>query len=182
MPSNSRNTIIETQRLIIREVDEADENDLFEMDADPAVHRYINQSPVTSMEQVRAAIEFLQDQYKVNGVGRWAVVDKITRECLGWAGLKYFTDTVNGYTNFYEYGYRFKQKHWGKGYATEASRAILDYGFTHLHLEETFALTDIDNTKSKHVLMKLRFEHHGAFDFDGRPADWFALKKKNWKV
>ena len=151
------------------------------MDSDPEVHRYINNDPVSSIAQIRAVIKMLQQQYKDNGIARWAVVDKLSNECLGWCGLKYFTETANGHSNFYEHGYRFKQKHWGKGYATEASRAVLQYGFAHFGMETIYALTDIDNVTSKNVLKKLKFEHEGSFDFDGRPADWFVLHKEDWE-
>jgi ribosomal-protein-alanine N-acetyltransferase len=173
--------IAQTSRLIFREINEHDENDLYEMDSDPEVHRYITQSPVRSIKQVREAIKMLQQQYKEHGIARWAVVDKTTNECLGWAGLKYFTGTINGHANFYEHGYRFKRKHWGKGLATEASNAILDYAFSDLHIDTIYALTDIENVKSKHVLRKLNFEYKGQFNLDSTLADWFELKIENWK-
>lgn len=173
---------IETPRLILRELDYIDENDLYEMDSDPLVHRYINQDPVTSMERITAVIKMLQQQYKDNGIARWAVVDKITNECLGWCGIKYFTDTMNGHSNFYEHGYRFKQKYWGKGYATESSIAIIDYAFERFGMEAIYATTDLENLNSKNVLRKLQFENKGHFiyDEDGRELDWFELKKADW--
>ena len=81
----------------------------------------------------------LKMQYQQIGIARWAVVDKATNECVGWSGLRYFNNTVNNHQNFYELGYRFKKKHWGKGFATESSIAILDYGFKHLNMDVVFA-------------------------------------------
>jgi len=63
-------------------------------------------------------------------------------EGIGWAGLKYFREPLNKHVNFYELGYRFKRKHWGKGFATEASTAILDYGFKNLNADKIYAITD----------------------------------------
>lgn len=117
--------LIETKRLILRELDFSDAQDLFEMDADPEVHLYIDNSPVKSIDEITKVIEMLKNQYKENGIARWAVVDKLTKECVGWSGLKYFKTPLNNHINFYELGYRFKKKHWGKGYATESSFAIL---------------------------------------------------------
>ncbi len=168
-----------TERLLLREISETDENDLFEMDSDPEVHLFIENSPVQSIEAIRAVINLLQTQYRENGIARWAVVDKATHECIGWCGLKYFEQTLNNHSNFYELGYRFKRKHWGKGYATESAKAVLDYGFEHLGIEVIFAITDPENLNSKKVLHKLGFVYQETFDYEGDLTDWFELKKQN---
>ena len=124
--------VVETERLILRELEFTDEDDLFEMDSDPEVHLFIENNPVKSIDEITKVIEMLKKQYKENGIARWAVVDKLTNECIGWSGLKYFNQPLNKHNNFYELGYRFKKKHWGKGFATESSIAILDYGFSKL--------------------------------------------------
>lgn len=170
--------LLETERLLLREVTEADAADLFEMDSDPDVHRYIYNQPLKQIEEQYKMIGMLQQQYRDYGIARWAVVDKQSGECLGWAGLKYFPEPYNGHQDFYELGYRFKQKHWGKGYATEAGKAIVDYGFTHLDTDCLYAMTDVDNTASQHVLGKLGFRFVEVFDEDGRPINWYALDKK----
>lgn len=174
------NLFAETERLLLREFDFCDEHDFFEMDSDPEVHRYIENKPLDSIEQVRDIIRFVQSQYVENGIGRWAVVDKKTNECLGWCGLKYFQVPLNDHVDIYELGYRFKRKHWGKGYATESSIAVLDYGFENLKIDIIYALADVDHSKSLHVLRKLGFEHIEVFDYDGKPCDWFELPKAKW--
>ena len=130
----------ETERLILREVEYTDENDLFEMDSDPEVHLYIENNPVKSIDEITKVIEMLKKQYIENGIARWAVVDKATNECVGWSGLKYFREPLNNHNDFYELGYRFKRKHWGKGFATESSIAILDYGFKNLNVDSISCL------------------------------------------
>ncbi|RFS18934.1 N-acetyltransferase [Chitinophaga silvatica] len=172
---------IETERLLIRELEYTDEMDLFEMDADPDVHLYIENHPVKSIDEIKKVIEMIKEQYSKNGIARWAVVDKFTNECIGWAGLKYFREPLNNQINFYELGFRFKKKHWGKGFATEASNAILDYGFNNLNIDSIFAITDPKNLNSKKVLTKLGFTNLETFDYEGDPTDWFELKKNNWK-
>ena len=170
----------ETERLILRELEYTDENDLFEMDSDPEVHLYIENNPVKSIEEITKVIEMLKKQYQENGIARWAVIDKLTNECVGWSGLKYFNVPLNNHNNFYELGYRFKKKHWGKGFATESSTAILDYGFNNLNADSIYAITDPKNLNSKKVLSKLGFEHQETFDYEGDLTDWFELKKQNW--
>lgn len=170
----------ETERLILRELEFSDEKDLFEMDADPAVHLFIENKPVKSIAEVRKVIEILRVQYRENGIARWAVVDKATNECVGWSGLKYFNQSLNNHHHFYELGYRFKQKHWGKGLAIESSIAVLDYGFKNLPIESVFAITDPKNVNSKKVLTRLGFNFRETFDHEGDPTDWFELKKVDW--
>jgi RimJ/RimL family protein N-acetyltransferase len=171
----------ETERLILREVEYTDENDLFEMDSEPEVHLYIERKPVKSIDEVSKYIEMLRNQYQENGIARWAVVDKLTEECIGWCGLKYFKEPLNHHQNFYEHGYRFKKKRWGKGFATESSIAILDYGFKNFNIDSIFAITDIKNINSINVLRKLGFDLQETFDYDGEPVNWFELKRKNWE-
>lgn len=173
--------IVETERLLLREIEYIDEDDLFEMDSNPEVHRYIENNPVKSIDQIRLAIEMLKMQYKKNGIARWAIVEKSTHETIGWAGLKFYDTPLNKHINFFELGYRFKQKHWGKGFATESSAAILDYGFKNLSIDSIFAITDPKNTKSIHVLQKLGFDLIETFDYEGDPTNWYELKKSTWK-
>ncbi|WP_129021882.1 GNAT family N-acetyltransferase [Edaphocola flava] len=173
--------LLETERLLLREIMEADATDLFEMDSDPDVHRYIYNQPLKQIEEQYKMIDMLQQQYRDYGIARWAVVDKLNGECLGWAGLKFFPEPFNGHQHFYELGYRFKQKHWGKGYATEAGKAIVDYGFTQLNTDNLYAMTDVDNAASQHVLGKLGFRFIEVFeDEDGRPINWYALDKQHY--
>ena len=173
--------LIETERLILRELEYTDKNDLFEMDSDPEVHLYIENNPVKTIDEIQKVIEMLKVQYKENGIARWAVVDKMTYECIGWSGLKYFNQPLNNHNNFYELGYRFKRKHWGKGFATESSNAILDYGFTNLNVDKFFAITDPKNANSKKVLAKLGFDFQETFDYEGNTTDWFELTKNTWE-
>lgn len=171
--------IIETERFFIREINLSDVDDLFELDSDPQVHLYIENNPVRNKEQIVSVIEMLQEQYKENGIARWAVVDKNTGECVGWSGLKLFRIPLNGHINFYELGYRFKTKHWGKGYATETSRAIINYGFENLNVDVLYAITHPENEKSIHVLQKMGFQFIETFDYEGDLTNWFELRKEN---
>lgn len=173
--------LAETNRLILRELEQTDAMDLFEMDSDPEVHLYIENNPVKSINEITKVIEMLKKQYDENGIARWAVIEKNTNECIGWSGLKYFNEPLNSHHNFYELGYRFKKRHWGKGYATESATAVLDYGFKKLNIHSVFAITDPQNTNSKKVLTKLGFTLQETFDYEGNPTDWFELTKKNWE-
>ena len=171
--------LTESKRLILREIEFSDAEDLYEMDADEDVHLYIRNSPVKSLEEMQAAIEIIRKQYKENGIGRWAVVLKDSNECIGWAGLKYFNFPINKHINIYELGYRFKKKHWGKGYATESSKAVINYGFQQMQLKKIYAITNPKNEKSINVLIKLGFKFIENFSYEDLPACWFELNRKD---
>jgi ribosomal-protein-alanine N-acetyltransferase len=178
------NIRLETPRLIIRPLSEEYLDDWFEMDSDPEVRKYIDQSPNQSKEEIREVLKMIQQQYLDNGIGRWAVLDKETGEMVGWCGLKLFKEPLNGLVNIYELGYRFKQKHWGKGLATESSTAILNWGFENLGVDKFYAITDPENKGSRHVLEKLGFEFKEIFQFelfDKVDCTFYVLNKANWK-
>lgn len=173
--------IIETQRFYLRELDNIDLEDMFELDSDPDVHLYIENQPVTSHKEILDVIAMIRKQYQDFGIARWAVIDKDTLECVGWCGLKFITFQINGRKNFHELGYRFKKKHWGKGIATETAKAVLNYGFSNLNLSEVFAVTHLENRNSMHVLQKIGFVKKAPFQDDNGHLNWFELTKENWK-
>lgn len=167
-----------TQRLIFRELTPSDAEGIYELDSNPEVHRYLGNNPVTSMKQCHAVIEHVTKQYEKNGIGRWAVILKETGEFIGWAGLK-LESNVNGHEQFYDLGYRFIQKHWGKGYASEVAQAWVDYGFNVMKLEKINATVNADNLASKKVLEKVGLRFVEAFDEDGVPTLWYEMKNPN---
>ncbi len=172
---------LETERLILREIIPDDENAFFEMDSDPEVHRFLGNHPVKSKQQIRDVITFIRKQYLENGIGRWAVIQKETNTFVGWCGLKYFTETINKHIHIYDLGYRFAQKYWGKGYATEAAKACIEHGFNKMDLKEIYAMTDSRNLNSNKVLKKLGFNFIEKFDYDGDESDWFKLNRVDWE-
>lgn len=171
-------TQLETDRLIIREVKITDVNDLFEMDSNPNVHKYIERKPLKTIEEEEKVVNILQNQYKQNGIGRWALELKKTGEVIGWAGFKFYSESLNSHKNFYELGYRLKEKHWGKGYTTEACKKILEYGFNEFSLTFACALIDERNTASKNVAQKLGFKYINTFIYNEIPVFWYEIKAK----
>ncbi|MBO9672959.1 MAG: GNAT family N-acetyltransferase [Sphingobacteriaceae bacterium] len=157
----------ETERLILRELLPEDAAGMFEMDGDPEVHLFLGNKPVQSIEQSKADIEFIRNQYIENGIGRWAAMEKSTGNFIGWAGLKLIKEPINNYCNYYDLGYRFSKRFWGKGYATEAAAAVRDYGFHELKLNEIIGIADINNLGSIHVLEKVGLKRISIFDYGG---------------
>jgi len=170
----------QTERLILREILPTDVDGLFDLDSDPAVHRYLGNKPLTDKSQVVPVIAFIRQQYLENGIGRWAVEDKKTGEFMGWAGLKFVTEPTNNHQNFHDLGYRLIRKFWGKGIATECAIASLNYGFVQLGLTEIFAAAHIENLASNRILNKLGFQCSGSFLYDEVAHNWYAIDQKTW--
>ena len=169
------NNIIETQRLILREIVHEDAEGLFELDSDPEVHRYLGNKPVTDIQQVKDVIRFLRQQYIENGIARWAVVDKNTNAFMGWAGLKLVKEKTNDHINYYDVGYRLIKKYWGQGIAYESAKASLAYGFEVMNLEKIYAAAHVDNIASNRVLTKSGLKFMETFDYDGAKHNWYRI-------
>jgi [ribosomal protein S5]-alanine N-acetyltransferase len=166
---------VETERIVLRHIVEGDANDLFYLDSDPEVVRYVGNVPLEKYEQAVKTIEGIHEQYNKYGIARWAMIEKSSNSFLGWAGLKYITDTVNGKSNYYDLGYRLAKAYWGKGYATEAAKAVLEYGFNIMHLPTIYAIADCENDKSHHVLEKSGLQFVNEFDLKSRPHKWYYI-------
>lgn len=137
---------ITTERLLLRPLQLADAPGMWELDRDPAVHRYlggIGGAMATSLADSEATIAFIQAQYATNGIGRWAVLLAATGEFMGWAGLKLVAGPINGQRDFYDLGYRFIPRYWGQGYGYEAAQAWLKAGFETLKLPRICAYADV---------------------------------------
>ena len=135
--------MIETERLLIRPFTAADSEDLLAVWSDPANERFIGATPPESIDDLRAGIE--------RGM-RWGVWERETGELVGDCGL--FFDEGHGE---WELAYGFRRDRWGRGYATEAARACVRYGFDELGLDKIVADVDPANIASVRVLEKCGF-------------------------
>lgn len=170
---------IQTQRLILRELLPTDDLGMFELDRDPDVHLYLGNKPVTKLQQSRDIIVSVRQQYIDIGIGRWAVTEKATGNFIGWSGLKLVTDTCNNHTSFYDVGYRFIKRYWGKGYATESAAAALNYGFNQMQLTQICGMAHVDNVASNVVLQKIGLRLVNVFEHDGIPHNWYEAQHSN---
>lgn len=170
---------IETERLILRELELSDAEGMFELDSNPNVHLFLGNNPVKHIEESIDMIQNIQKQYKDFGIGRWAVVLKETNEFIGWSGIKYITNEINNHKNFYELGYRFIETHWGKGYASESGNAFVDYAFKDMKVEALYAYADAGNENSRKILEKLGFHFVNSFEYEGEIEVWYELKNPN---
>ena len=156
MPSKrtERWTSLETDRLVLRRFTAADLDNLVELDSDPDVMRYITGGRPTPREQVRDEVlpAFLAYYERFAGYGFWAAVDKATGQFLGWFHLR---PPEGANPDEPELGYRLLRSAWGKGYATEGSRALIRKAFTELGARRVYAETMAVNRGSWRVMEKV---------------------------
>lgn len=170
------NLILETDRLILRELKPSDTEAFFAMDSNPNVHKYLWNKPMQKIEEIIDVIEFVRKQYVENGIGRFAMISKETNEFIGWAGLKFNTEPVNNKVNFYDIGYRLDEKFWGKGYASEATFAWLDYAFQIMKIKTLEAAAHTENAASNRILQKIGMQMTEQYLEDGISWNWYQLE------
>jgi ribosomal-protein-alanine N-acetyltransferase len=158
-------TLFESDRLIARRwMPQLDAEQAFEIYGDPEVMRFIGSGKTeANVETLRQRLTETIERYNQfnNGTGSWAVVEKETTRAVGAILLKQLPDNDGLPTQDYEVGWHFRQASWGKGYATEAGRAIVDYGFNVLHLPVLYAVVKPENNASIRVTQRLGMEPMG---------------------
>jgi RimJ/RimL family protein N-acetyltransferase len=167
------NIILETDRLYLREIISSDDEKMFEMDSDPEVYKFLGRKPIRDIGESRQLIKSIHKQYKENGIGRWAIINKETNEFMGWTGFKLEKEELNGYSDYYDLRFRLLRKYWGKGYITEASKAAIEYAFEKLDIKEICSMTLVENEKSQRVLQKLKFKLIEKFIYQGDEITWY---------
>ena len=153
---------LKTDRLILRQWRTDDLDGWAAMNADPAVREYF--SEVLTRDQSAESLAYFRDELAQRGWGWWAVEVIETGEFVGMAGL----DPVDEGLPFdgVEIGWRLARSAWGHGYATEAARAVLAFGFETLGLNEILAIAAVGNERSHAVMRRLGMSHDPADDFD----------------
>ncbi|PSL89965.1 GNAT family N-acetyltransferase [Elizabethkingia miricola] len=166
--------ILETERLLLRELNPDDAGDFFNLNENPNVIKYTGDKAFQNIDEAREFLGNYQD-YRLNGYGRWAVISKVNNEFLGWCGLKY-----NSSTDETDVGFRFFEHYWNKGFATESARACIDYGFKKLNLNTVVGRAMQDNTASVKVLGKLGMKYLRDFDFDGHKGVIYKIESRDF--
>jgi ribosomal-protein-alanine N-acetyltransferase len=166
----------ETKNLILREIVIEDTGDMYRLDSDPLVHKYLGNKTISCMGKARAYVDYIRMQYETYGIGRWAAIEKSTGDWIGWSGLKMnFENKMNGHTDFYDIGYRFMPQYWGKGYATESSIAARDYFFENFAGKKLCGMAELENGASCRVLEKIGLERKDNFIYEPENIElaWF---------
>jgi RimJ/RimL family protein N-acetyltransferase len=162
---------LETERLALRRFTAEDAENLFELDSDPEVMRYLSGGEPTPRDMIEQKIlpRFLASYERFPGYGTWAAALKSTGEFLGWFG---FRPAGEDSPDNISLGYRLQRSAWGKGYATEGSRALIRKGFAELGAARVYATTYEDNLASRRVMEKVGMKLVRAYRLT--PSDLLA--------
>lgn len=174
--------IVETDRLILKELTPQDVDFIYKHFSDEDVCRYLfDNEPLTSIEGAQAIIDFYLDP-KQNDRNRWCIISKESNERIGTCGYHRWNKT----DNIAEIGYDLERESWGHGYMQEAMNAALKVGFNHMNLNRIEAFTYVGNTRSIRMLEKLGFTDEGIIRdkhyFRGAYYDHhcFSILKREW--
>ena len=176
MKGSTAHIVFETERLIVRHYTEEDADNFFLLNSDPEVMRYIR--PVKSREDTDLFFaEVIQYSKDHPAYGRMAVNEKHTNIFVGSFAVIPLEGTLH-----MQLGYSLLPSYWGKGFATELTKAGLTYVFTQTNLEEIFGVTESANTDSQKVLLKSGFIHHSDVMEGEKKLNRFILLKKDFKI
>lgn len=167
--------IAATDRLVIRRFRRCDTEAMTRIFGDPEVMRF--GAGVQTIQWTRDWIQrCIADYQRKSGIGVWTVVETESEAAIGYCGLFHFPD-VCGYPET-ELGYRLARPYWGRGYATEAARAVLNYGFNTLRLPRLVSIIDPFNVSSIRVAEKLgmRYEKDVMFQGYTHPDRVYAIE------
>jgi len=148
---------ITTERLLLRPMQLNDAPFLFAFWSDPMVSKHMNIETFTDVSQAQQMILLLQRLCTENKAIRWTILLRHSNEVIGSCGFNYL-DYENERA---EFGYDLGYPYWGNGYAPEAIKAIICYGFDSLRLNRVEAKVEPENLNSIKVLKKLRFVEEG---------------------
>ena len=162
--------IIETPRLLLREITISDTSAMLRLHSNPKVQQYTGDPIIKSKAAMETAIKERINNYKKYGYGRWATILKEDNSFIGWAGLDYLFEIDE-----IDLGYRFLPEYWGQGFATEACTGILGYGFNQLKIKKIIALAFKENLASIRVMEKIGmvFYQQAPFDRCGPDVVWY---------
>ncbi len=171
------NVILETKRLLLREMTDDDFNALKKVISDPETMKYYPK-PYDD-EGVWRWINWCKGSYEKNGFGLWAVVDKQSGEMIGDCGVS--MQYIDG-EDRPEIGYHLRKDHHRQGLGKEVSQAVRDYFFTHFDYEEVYSYMDVENLPSSKTAEAngMRFLHVFTSKL-GETCKVYRITREEWK-
>ncbi|MCB0637717.1 MAG: GNAT family N-acetyltransferase [Lewinella sp.] len=169
--------ILLTSRLRLRPPRLSDLEGIYALGRNPRVMQYITPGSVQSRSEARADLQKRMAISQEGPYGYWVIEMRETAAFVGWATLKPLDQTEE-----IEVGYRLLEEYWGQGLATEAARALLDYGFQELGLTTVYGVTMPQNEASRRVLAKLGMRLQGLGTFYEVECTCYRLERTEWQA
>ena len=164
--------IFETERLIVRQYEfETDTENFYLLNGDDDVMRYIRATK--SKEECDVFLKKAIESYKINPLmGRWAADEKVTGKFVG----SFAIIPIEGSEDI-QLGYAFLKENWGKGFASELTKAGLDYYFKNTKADHIYAIAEEGNVASHKVLLKNSFVPDGTRKEDDKELLKFIYRR-----
>lgn len=180
--------ILQTKRLLLRPWKESDLAPFAKLNADPKVMEFFPNT--LSRKESDALVKKFQEENEEQGYGYWAIEVPNLAEFIGFVGLKYWNLETN-FAPCVDIGWRLDSSHWGRGYATEGARRVLQYGFEEIKLTEIVSMATTGNERSQNVMRRLGMTTDPNENFEhprvprGDPLSWrvlYRLSAEEWKM
>lgn len=166
---------LETSRMRLRQFTLEDLDALSKIVGDPEVMKYIGAGGARGIQSAEKTIRIIMSHWEKHGFGIWALEEKATGKLMGWCGLQHLDKTPE-----VEVAYLLDSPYWRQGYATEAARAALRYGFENLNLDRIVAITRSENVGSYRVMEKLGMRYERDAHFYGVDVIYYAIKREEF--
>lgn len=166
--------ILETKRLRLAPVSEDERDILHQIFTDDFVGKYLFDNEVLSLEQTADFLKQSEKTFAENGYGLWLLTLKETCETVGFVGLWHFFDE-----NQPQLLYALLPEFTQKGLASEASKAVIDYGFSNLGFEYLIASCDVPNSDSHKVTERIGMKKFKEETINGKPIVFFKIEKSS---
>jgi RimJ/RimL family protein N-acetyltransferase len=168
--------MLETERLVLRPLNEDDVDAIFALRRDAELMQFIRE-PQTKRTEAENWINLVSELWERDRIGFCAVIDKTSNEFIGWCGLWKLKET--GET---EVGYAIDKNFQKKGLASEAAQKFLEYGFDQLKLEKIVAVARPENTASRRVMEKIGMKYDGIGRFYDRDLAHYSITRENFNI
>lgn len=181
--------VMGSDRLLFRPFTQADAPLIYELNSDPDTMQFISKGKATPLEKIEQEFlpRILSYYEQPHPIGLWATYEADSEAFIGWICIK-----PDRFIPEMELGYRFKQPFWGKGYATEGSKFLIQQAFTVGGCDRLTAHTLEYNQRSRHVMEKCGFRFQYSFVYDEevlpgwteqeRRAVRYGLTREEWKA
>lgn len=169
-------TSLQTERLTLRMLCDADLDGYAEMFADPEVMRYIGDGTTGDRTVAWRNLAMMVGHWTLRGYGLWAAEERASGAFVGRVGCW----NPEGWPGF-EIGWMLRRSYWGRGYATEAARAALRFAFAELDQPHVISLIHPDNAASIRVAQRLGERLAGDTEIHGKPARIYRITREAWQ-
>ena len=182
MSASQHFPVLETERLVLRQLTVDDSENWFKNLSDDEVAVLIGMEPLEHVEGSKGFIDSFSDRYEKGQGMAWAIILKEDYTFIGTCSY----EKIDKLNLSGEIGYDLLKEYWGRGFMTEALRIIIEYGFENLNLNRIEAHTAAINTASRDLLRKLGFSEEGIFRdssfFRGEFRDdcTYSLLRREW--